>query len=637
MRLAFWRSRDPGDLPAYRPLLLDQAGAAALSRLAAERPAGAAQDRSPRQQRAHGPSLAAGAKRILLPVGMLAFGAFVTAGMAFGAVISATDGDGLTRGDVLRIAVIGVLSLMFLGQLLAMLRMLPGAGWVAARFARPPPPPPPLPLLDQVSATLLGRTAPEDLGHMSRAGLLRSRGRRLADLGSWVVLVAVALGAMLFIAAGSAFGAWSAFWQGGFGIGSMLQIAFLLLAGFGVLMVSKLGLGGLGQRRLRRRKRLLKRMLRYLLRLFDSGRRWAADAAGVAGRGTATGHMRHPASLLDRLSRLSPLQFGRAFLLTAAVAGLAFYPLFAEEGSAAGSSGGISGLQLNAGGPVSPGGPAPQPQPDTPTPTPTPTPDTDDDVAGAAATGATGDEDENQQEEAPPTPTFTPIPPTATFTPIPPTATFTPIPPTATFTPIPCAVSFSNGELDFGESASSLGLTLELNDCGEALPYSLTGSKSWIDVDPSGGTLPPGGSQPISVDIDRGSLSPGTYSEQIEFVSSLGALVIPVLVEVEPPPCEPEIDVSPGSLNFGSSQTTLDLTISLNCGPPVDFMVFDDQTWISEFPRIGTVSPGSDVVVNITVNRSGLSPGTHRGIVEVSTDLGVEIVPVTMSVFGFRS
>ena len=631
MRLAFWRPQDPGEVPAYRPLLLDQAGAAALSRLAAERPAGAAEERSPRQQKAHGPSLAAGAKRILLPVGMLAFGAFITAGMAFGAVISATDDDGLTRGDVLRIAVIGVLSLMFLGQLLAMLRMLPGAGWVAARFARPPPPPPPLPLLDQVSATLLSRTAPEDLGLMSRAGLLRSRGRRLADVGSWVGLVAVALGAMLFIAAGSAFGAWAAFWQGGFGIGSLLQIAFLLLAGFGVLMVSKLGLGGLGQRRLRRRKRLLKRMLRYLLRLFDSGRRWAADVAGVSGRGAATSYMRHPASLLDRLSRLSPLQFGRAFLLTAAVAGLAFYPLFADEGSAAGSSGGASGLQLNAGGPGSTGGPGPQPQTVPPTPTSTPTPDSDDDVAGAQATGAADDEEEEEQEqEAAPTPT-------PTLTPIPPTATFTPVPPTATFTPIPCAVSLSDGELDFGESASSLGLTIELNDCGEALPYSLTGSESWIDVDPNGGSLPPGGSEQISVDIDRGSLLPGTYSEQIQFVSSLGALVIPVLVEVEPPPCEPEIEVSPTSLSFGQRTNSLPITISLNCGDAVDFAVTDDQTWISENPRIGTVSPGSDAVVNITVNRTGLSTGTYRGTVRVVvTELGYEaFVDVTLTILGF--
>ena len=635
MRLAFWRSRDPGDLPAYRPLLLDQAGAAALSRLAAERPAGAAQERSPRQQKAHGPSALGRLKRILLPAGMLAFGAFVTFGMAFGAIISATDGDGLTSGDALRIAVIALLSLMFLGQLLAILRMLPGANWVVTRFARPPPAPP-LPLLDQVSATLLSRTAPEDLGLMTRAGRLRSRGRRLADLGSWVGLVAVALGAMLFIAAGSAFGAWSAFWQGGFGIGSLLQIAFLLLAGFGVLMVSKLGLGGLGQRRLRRRKRLLKRMLRYLLRLFDSGRRWTADVAGVSGRGATGGYLRHPTSPLARLSRLSTPQFARALVLTAAVAGLAFYPLFADDGSAAGASGGDSQLLLTAPGGSSAGsGSGPQLPPASPVP-PSPTPDSDDDVAGAQATGATGDEDEDEEEGDPPTPTFTPTF-TPTLTPIPPTATFTPIPPTATFTPIPCAVSFSDGELDFGENASSLGLTLELNDCGEALPYSLTSSEPWIDVDPDDGTLQPGGAANITVLIDRDSLSPGTYTEEVEIATSIGTFDIPLFVEVQPPPCEPEIDVSPGSLNFGSSQTTLDLTISLNCGPPVDFMVFDDQTWISEFPRIGTVSPGSDVVVNITVNRSGLSPGTHRGIVEVSTDLGVEIVPVTMSVFGFRS
>jgi hypothetical protein len=506
-----------------------------------------------------------------------------------------------------------------------MLRMLPGAGWFAARFARPPPPPPPLPLLDQVSATLLSRTAPGDLGLMSRAGLLRSRGRRLADLGSWVALVAVALGAMLFIAAGSAFGAWSAFWQGGFGIGSMLQIAFLLLAGFGVLMVSKLGLGGLGQRRLRRRKRLLKRMLRYLLRLFDSGRRWAADAAGVAGRGAATGHMRHPASLLDRLSRLSPQQFGRAFLLTAAVAGLAFYPLFADEGSAAGSSGGASGLQLNAGGPGSTGDPGSQPQTGPPTPTSTPTPDSDDDVAGAQATGAADDEEEEEQEqEAAPTPTLTPIPPTATFT---------PIPPTATFTPIPCVADLSEDALDFGDDLTSLPLTLSLNDCGGPVTFLTGGSDDWIEVNPTGGTLQPGGTANLTVLIDRDSLSPGTYSEEVEIATAIGNFDIPIFVEVEPPPCE--VQVSPRSLDFGSvnQPETLEFEISLNdCGEDIGFDVSVSRGgagWIFVDPLRGILTPGSSVDIEVSVDPGPMQAGPNSATLTIETDAGDSSVTVT--------
>jgi MFS family permease len=628
-------------LPAYRPLLLDQAGAAALSRLASERVADAAQERSPRQQKARGPSLLGRAKRIVLPLGMLAFGGLVTAGMAFGAVISASDGDGLTRTDALRIAVIALLSLMFLGQLLAMLRMLPGAGWVAARFARPPPPPPPQPLLDQVTATVLTRIAPEDLGVLSRAGRLRSRGRRLADLGSWVALVAVALGAMLFIAAGSVLGAWSAFWQGGYGIGSLIQIAFLLLAGFGVLMVSKLGLGGLGQRRLRRRRRLLKRMLRYLLRLFDSGRRWAGEAVGVAGSGAATGYMRHPTSAFERLSHLSPLQFGRALVLTAVVAGLAFYPLFAHDGTA-GASGGASGLQLSTSGAGGPAGAGPQVQPATPVP-PSPTPSSDDDLAGEQATGEADDEDDDNGGGAggpgdltDPSGTDDPTP-SPTFTPVPPTATLTPIPLTATFTPIPCAVSFSNGELDFGESESSLGLTLELNDCGEALPYSLTSSKpSWIEVNPAGGTLQPGGAANITVLIDRDSLSPGTYTEEVEIATSIGTFDIPLFVEVEPPPCE--VEVSTNSLNFGqvSSPETLEFEISLNdCGEDVAFdlrVAYPSRGatgWIFIDPSRGVLTPGSSVDIEVSVDPGPMAPGPNSADLIIQTEAGNFNVAVT--------
>jgi hypothetical protein len=268
---------------------------------------------------------------------------------------------------------------------------------------------------------------------------------------------------------------------------------------------------------------------------------------------------------------------------------------------------------------------------------PSPTPDSDDDIAGAQATGEADDDEDDgadnltapaNEDDPPPSPTSTNTPtPTATFT-----AT-----PTITPTPIPCAVSLSDGELDFGEGASSLGLTIELNDCGEALAFSMTSSEPWIDVNPSGGTLPPGDSELVSIDIDRGSLSPGTYSEQIQFVSSLGALVIPVLVEVEPPACVVEIDASPGTLDYGETESSLLLTVSLsNCGSdPVAYKLTPNRSWIAPTSGGGTLQPGDSdgVIVRILRSDRGLSsPGRYSGQIEVDSAVGTIVVQVLVEV-----
>jgi hypothetical protein len=575
MRLAFWRRNDPGDLPPYRPVLLDQTGATALSRFAAERAdAGAATERSPRHQQAGGPSALGKAKRVLLPLGMAGFGALVTAGMAFGAIVSATDADGITRGDAFRICVIAVLSLMFLAQMAAVLRLMPGASWVAARLRsnKPPPPPPPQPLLDQVTATALSRSVPEDLGTLSMAERLRSRGRRFTDLGSWALLVIVAVGFMLFIVAGNALGMFTGFWHGHFGIGSLIQIAFLLLTAFGAFMLSTMGLRGFGQRRLRRRGRLLKRMLRYLLRLFDSGRHFAANAAGVSGRGGAAGHLRHPTSPLMRLAQVSPLQFGRALVLTAAVAGVAFYPAIAGDGNSAGAAGGGTSVQRS--GNIAPGGSGSGAGPPTAALS-TATPDSDDDVLGSSATGEAGDDDDDADEDedgngqltsaaAPPTatftatntpsatPSFTPKPTfTATFTPTftpTATATFTPTPTSTPVTPTPCARAFnvSPKSLDFGtvNSPETLEFELSLDDCGDDVEFALAVSRDgdWIILTPERGTLTPGSSIDIEVMADPGPMPPGPSTETISVTDVAGELS---RVTVSVSGCRPAAGIPP--------------------------------------------------------------------------------------------
>jgi len=228
---------------------------------------------------------------------------------------------------------------------------------------------------------------------------------------------------------------------------------------------------------------------------------------------------------------------------------------------------------------------------------------------------------------APPSDTPTPTPtPTPT---IPPTATFTPTP-----TAVPCVAEASDDELDFGDDGTSLPLTISVNDCGGGpVDFVVGGSESWITSDPGGGTIMPGGVQEFVISVDRDDLSPDTYEEQVQVVSSLGNLVIPIVVEVEPPPCE--VDISATTLAFGTvnAPETEAFEISLNdCGETTTFeigMSREAAAWITVDPIRGSLGPGDSVEIEVSVDPGPMPPGPHAESLTISTDFGTFDVRVT--------
>jgi hypothetical protein len=287
MRLRFGR-RETVESSAYRPPLLDQVSAQQLARLAAARwPTGGSPGRSPRRQRA-GARLTGPIRRLVLSLLMLAFSGLIVGSMAYGASGAIGREEGLGWQDGLRLCLIALLSLVFLGQLLGLVRYLPGSSWLASnlrRHLRAGPPPPEPPLLDQVSARQLLRLAPPDFGAARQTAVVAARGRRFADVASWALMVLIVLVLAATTAFGSALGTWSALSGGTSGLPLALALLFTALASLVLVFLFLTGVRGLRDRRQRRRGRLLRRLLRFLLRLFDSGRRGVADAASISSRG----------------------------------------------------------------------------------------------------------------------------------------------------------------------------------------------------------------------------------------------------------------------------------------------------------------------------------------------------------------
>jgi hypothetical protein len=348
--LAFWRRPAPQPA-AYKPLLLDQASAQSLNRLAVERWDAPEPERAPRAQGRRVSPL----RRLLhlgLPVVMLAFGALVTAGMVFGTIDALTHGGDVSWQDGLRIVIMAVLSLLFLLQLVAFLRKLPGFSHLAARLQGKPRPFQ-QPLLDQVSAGALMRQAPPDFGQAARHQLVAARGRRYLDAGSWVVLVAVAVGIAAFMGAGSALGAWSAFGQDGFGPAALLRLLFLAIAAVSLAFLVYFGLKGLRRQQQRRRGRLLRRLLYFLLRFVHSGRNMVSDAAGISNRVGDLALVRSGGSVFFPSGGSGLLATPAAIVQAGSSAPAAFAAASSATGGA-GAEAGVSGAVT--GGGVSPAG-----------------------------------------------------------------------------------------------------------------------------------------------------------------------------------------------------------------------------------------------------------------------------------------
>lgn len=98
--------------------------------------------------------------------------------------------------------------------------------------------------------------------------------------------------------------------------------------------------------------------------------------------------------------------------------------------------------------------------------------------------------------------------------------------------------------------------------------------------------------------------------------------------ECVPLPLGPLIDVSPVSLSFDSTSTVEILNIS-NVGEGVlTWNVSEDRTWMSLNPTSG-IGAGT---VMVTVDRTGLLPGTKNGRITVTSNGGNRMVSVSMIV-----
>jgi BACON domain-containing protein/zinc ribbon protein len=165
---------------------------------------------------------------------------------------------------------------------------------------------------------------------------------------------------------------------------------------------------------------------------------------------------------------------------------------------------------------------------------------------------------------------------------------------------------------------------------------------SWLSMYPMSGTIAKGSSEPVTISVNTSTMLPGVYSGSITF-DSQGAVaakdspqtIFVTLVIV--PQCS--VQISSGGLTFANAYLqpsptgqVISLSVSQGCSASLPWSTSvttsNGGNWLSIGPT-GGVTPANPVV---TVNSSGLKPGTYSGSLLFNWSTGTQTLPVTLIV-----
>ena len=160
------------------------------------------------------------------------------------------------------------------------------------------------------------------------------------------------------------------------------------------------------------------------------------------------------------------------------------------------------------------------------------------------------------------------------------------------------------------------------------LDFTITSTASWLTTTPTAGAVASLDTSLIQVDVDRDGLSAGNHHGQIHIASNGGSEVIAVTATVV---TGPVLDVTPSALFLQSQDADASLSV-VNAGVDVlTWSIAPDVPWLDVTPASG-VTATTDLTT-ITPDRSGLSNGQHYANLQVTSDGGDALVPVTVWVF----
>ena len=177
--------------------------------------------------------------------------------------------------------------------------------------------------------------------------------------------------------------------------------------------------------------------------------------------------------------------------------------------------------------------------------------------------------------------------------------------------------------LDFSTERT---LTFDIINAGTGvLEWSLSEESDWFSCEPSNGIATTEPSS-VVVAVSRNGLEKGNYSESIVVTSNGGSKVVTVKLAIDPI----ELTVIPEELDFGTVNSSLDVTFRNSSSKPIRYEVKTANSWLSVSKTSGTVTNVDKF--NAIVSRQGLSAGNYDSEICISSEMGTITIPVRMAV-----
>ena len=183
--------------------------------------------------------------------------------------------------------------------------------------------------------------------------------------------------------------------------------------------------------------------------------------------------------------------------------------------------------------------------------------------------------------------------------------------------------------LDLGTSNNQATFAISNGTGIGTINYTINKNAGWISLSELAGSITTN-TKIITLTADRTQLTYGTFNDVITVNSNVGNAIVNVQI-VKQNPNSPQLTISPISLDFGSSQSELNVTMSNTGTGTINWTANSTDGWISVIPSSGSIT-NTSVTTTIRVNRSGLLPNTFNGSVTFSSNGGNQTLGAKMTI-----
>jgi len=159
-------------------------------------------------------------------------------------------------------------------------------------------------------------------------------------------------------------------------------------------------------------------------------------------------------------------------------------------------------------------------------------------------------------------------------------------------------------------------------------------SESWLTIAPASGSISAGANARPTITAHAAGLAAGTYSATIPITPSVGP-VTTVTVTLNNLP--PDLIVSPTALTItamtGSNPSPQVITLTHSGSGTVTWSAagLPSASWVSITPVSGSINAGGSSNLTVTVNATGLTPGTYSSTILITPIVGSGATTVTVT------